>query len=107
MNEIEYDFPCSICGGDVGHIINCPRGSAFTSDYLLKKVHTLEEKVKDCERSYRDQLEINVRLIEDLKQAESRLKRLQESVNEHKSAPPNIRLTMEHDVKLYKVRDEE
>ena len=76
-------------------------------DCLFSYISSLEEKVKDCERSYRDQLETNVRLIEDLKQAESRLKRLQEGVDEHKSAPPNVRLTMEHDVKLYKVQDEE
>ena len=24
--EENYDFPCSICGGNVGHLPNCPRG---------------------------------------------------------------------------------
>jgi len=42
----------------------------------------------------------------EINKAESRIKRLQEAVDEHKSAPPNVRLTMEHDVKLYKVRNE-
>ena len=41
--EMEYDFPCSICGGNVGHIIDCPRGSAFTTNGLLSKIPTLEE----------------------------------------------------------------
>jgi hypothetical protein len=30
------DYPCPKCGGDVGHLINCPDGSAFTQEHLDK-----------------------------------------------------------------------
>jgi len=30
--EIFLDFPCPKCGGEVGHIINCPDGAAFSDE---------------------------------------------------------------------------
>ncbi len=31
-DDTYLDFPCFKCGGDVGHLINCPDGSAFSGD---------------------------------------------------------------------------
>lgn len=29
-DRIFLDYPCPKCGGDVGHLINCPDGSCFS-----------------------------------------------------------------------------
>ena len=30
-DRIFLDYPCPKCGGEVGHLINCPDGSCFSS----------------------------------------------------------------------------
>ncbi len=39
-----FDFPCPKCGGDIGHLINCPDGSAFSGDRKTIKNNPLEEE---------------------------------------------------------------
>jgi DNA repair exonuclease SbcCD ATPase subunit len=75
-----------------------PGGSEFVND-----PKRCIEYVKDIRE---DQFRLIKKFATERNYFESRLKRLQEAVDEHKSTPPNIRLTMKHDVKLYKVRDE-
>ena len=41
------DYPCPKCGGDVGHLINCPDGSAFSGDMKTIKNNPQEKGAKD------------------------------------------------------------
>jgi len=42
-DDAYLDFLCSKCGGEVGHLINCPDGSAFSGDRKIIKNNPLEE----------------------------------------------------------------
>jgi len=90
MSDLFDDCPdnaytiCLKCGGDVGHLINCPDGSAFSGDRKTIEDNSLEakmdEKIKEIEELYTkgDGTTHNQHISILL----SRIKQLEEGINE-------------------------